>query len=818
MMGTLLQDLRYGLRVLLKAPGFTTVAVLSLAVGIGANTTTFSWIDGLLLRPLSGVEKNQELVSLQTVTPSGEFISTSYPDYRDFRDQTKLLSGVVGYRPEPLSLSLGDEQQAEPIWVEMVTGNFFEVLGVKPALGRVFVPEEWGDKPGAYPVVVISHGLWKRRFRGDPGVVGKQVQLNRQPFTVIGVAPKEFHGAFVGVAWDLWVPLMMERQLTGRGDWLSDRSSRDVFVAGRLKPGVAFERARAEIETISQRLAESYPDSNRGTRATIMPMWKAPYSAPSILGPLLKILMGVSAVVLLIVCANVANLLLARATSRQREFSIRLGLGASRMRLIRQLLTESLLVALAGAAAGILLASWMTGSLLALAPVTYFPLFFSARLDSPVLGFTVLLALLAGVLFGLAPALEAVKPDLSESLKSGGRSLTATSKSQRLRRLLVVSEVALALVALVGAGLFVKSFQNARKSNPGFDPQGVMLVSFNLRSSGYDQERGKGFYHRLRERLEATPGVESVSYAVRVPLGFEGGSWEDIQVEGYVPRSSENMKLYYNKIAPGYFQLMRIPVVEGRDFTERDDEKAPPVVIVNQAFIEHFLAGRYPIGRQVRGWDRTLRIVGVVKTSKYAHLEEVSQPYLYLPFRQSYRASNRVTVHIRTAGRPESVPPAVRREVQALDPSVALFAEIPLVDYISASLMTQKVAASLLSVLGTLALLLAVLGLYSVMAYSVTQRTHEIGVRMALGAQPRDVLRLVVGQGMVVSLAGVAAGLAAALALTRLMSGLLFRVSATDPLIFAGASLFLTVIALAASYIPAHRATKVDPMVALRYE
>jgi predicted permease len=610
----------------------------------------------------------------------------------------------------------------------------------------------------------------------------------------------------------------MDRALEGSDEWLTRRNSHPLSVMARRKPGVPLEKARAEVDAISRRLALAYPDTNQSIRATLLPVWKAPSSAPAILGPLVQILLGVSGVVLLIVCANVANLLLARATARHREFAIRLGLGASRARLIRQLLTESLLLSLVGAGAGVLLAFWMSPALAALAPATRFPLFLPSRLDARVLGFTILLALLAGVLFGLAPALETAKADLHAALKEGGRGATSGLRSQRLRKLLVVAQVALALVSVIGAGLFAKSFQNARHSHPGFEPQGVMLAALNLSSSGYERDQGIAFCRQLRLRLEALPGVQAVTYADRVPLGFEGGSWQDIQVEGYLPRPGDDMKIYRNKVAPDYFRLMKIPLVQGRDFSERDDEKALPVAIVNEAFVRRFLPGPHPLGRHLRGWDRTLTIVGVAGDSKYRRVDESPLPYLYVPFLQFYRAYNQIFVHIRTAGAPEGVLPALRREVRALDPNVAVFGEISLADYTAASLVSHKVAATVMSVLGALALLLAALGLYSLMAYSVSRRTHEIGVREALGAQPRDVLRLVVGQGLALSLAGVAAGLAAALALTRLAASLLFSVSPTDPLIFTAAALFLAVVALAASYIPARRATRVDPAVALRHE
>lgn len=812
----MLQDCRYGFRTLAKNPGFTAVVLASLALGIGANTTTFSWIDGFVLRPIKGVTNGNELVALQTVAPSGELLLSSYPDYRDYRDSSGLLAGIIGSIEYPLTLGSGED--AVPVWAELVTGNFFEVLGVKPVLGRVFLPEEWGERRGGYPVAVLSHHLWQARFHSDAAIVGQTIQLNRQPFTVIGVAPRDFHGAFVGVDWDLWAPLMMHSRLIGGDDWLSERRRRPLQIIARLKPGVALENARAEIDTISQRLARTYPNSNRSLRATLLPVWKAPYTAPSLFGPLTRILMGTAVVVLLIVCANVANLLLARATMRQREFAIRLGLGASRARLIRQLLTESLLLSLAGAMLGVLAAYWMIGSLLALTPSTYFQLSMPGRLDARVLGFTVLLSFAASLLFGLAPALQSANTDLQSALKEGGRGSTSGARSQRLRQILVVSEVSLALVALIGAGLFFRSFQNARHASPGFDPTHVMLASFDLAAGGYDQPRGRAFYRELRRRLEAVPGVEAVSYADSVPLGFEGHSWREIEVDGYAPRPGENMRILRSMVGQGYFELMRIPLVEGRNFTERDDESAPPALIVNQAFVQRFFPGQYPVGRRVRVSGRALTIVGVAANARYEHIDETPQPFMYYPFAQSYHRDDRITVYVRAAGSPENMLPTIRGEVRSLDPNIALFGAMPLVEYIGAALVTQKAAASLLTVLAGLALLLAALGLYSVMAYSISQRTHEIGVRMALGAQRTDVLRLLLREGIVLSLAGCAIGLAGALALTRFASGLLFQVSPTDPPILAGASAFLAAVVLLAAYVPARRAMALDPIASLREE
>ena len=810
------QDLRYAARMLGKNPGFAAVVVLSLALGIGANATAFGWIESVLLNPLQGVEHGDRMVSIETVTQSGETIDSSYYDYRDYRDQAKSLDGAAAFKDRPLSL--GDEKSAERVWGLMVSGNYFQFLGLRPAAGRFFSTEEQDEKPNAHPVAVLSAGLWRSRFNSDPKISGKRIKLNRQEFTIVGVAPEGFQGTIVGLAFDIYVPLRMYTQLTGGGNWLDDRGSRPLPILARLKPGVRVEEARAEIQTIAAQNAKAFPDTNQGLSATAVPLAQGRYGAQSRLATLLHILMAAGGVVLLIVCANVANLLLARGTSRQREMSVRLALGASRGRLIRQLLTESLLLAVLGGGAGVLLAMWMGDSLGLLMPVTGLPIAKLARLDRTVLFFTVLLSIGAGLVFGLVPAMQSVKRGLHESLQEGGRSATASGKSRRIRGLLVVSEVGLALVALVCAGLFIQSFEKAKESDTGFDPHNVLLVGLQLSTSGYDRQQGLDFLRRGQQRIAALPGVKAASYAEDVPLGFSMGSWETLEVEGYVPPPSESMKIYRNLVAPGYFSTMRTPFVAGRDFTEQDDRNSPWVAIVNEAFVKRFLGGREAIGRKFNTWGVDLTIVGVVKDSRYHTREGRQEPYFYMPIAQTYNASTGVALHIRTAGTPEAMLPAVRQVFAAIDPSVTIFGTTSLEDYIGASSYPQKTAATLLTALGTLALLLASLGLYSVVAYSIAQRTHEIGIRMALGAQRGDILKLVVSQGMTLAVTGVAAGLAAALGLTRFLSSLLFGVSATDPATFAGVALLLAAVALVASYVPARRAMRVDPIVALRYE
>ena len=815
LMRTLLRDLRYGFRVSLSKPGFTIVAVLTLAIGIAANTTVFSWIDSVLVRPLPGVSDGGELAAFESVAPNGDFFLTSCPDFRDYRDHLTLLDGLAMAQPRPLRI--GDDDQGERVWGELVSGNYFAVMGVLPVAGRVFSPAEYGDAQGGYPVAVIGAGLWKRKFNSDPGVIGSVVRVNRQPLTVIGVVAPEFRGSLPGLAFEIWIPAMMAPQLKAMPDWmLKDRQTRSFVGIARLRRGVSMERARAEVASMAREIARAEPRTNRGMSATLLPMWKGHFGAQADLLEPLRILMAVCVLVLLIVCANVGNLLLARSTARQKEFSLRLALGGGLGRLFRQLLTETLMLALAGAIVGAPLAAWMSDWLGQLLPPSPFPMVLHVDMNFDILAFTLMLCLLACLAAGVAPALAGCRANLSQVLNGCSNRGTPGTASGRLRALLVAAEVALALVALIGAGLFAKSFEIARRIRPGFDPGHVLVSNLYLASAGYSLPERKLFCRRLRERMESQPGVTAATYADMVPLGFDSGPWEPLQIEGYVPGPSESMNIYRDVVAPGYFNLLHIPLLEGRDFTEQDDEGAARVMIVNQTFAKRFLGGHNPIGHQVHGWGKWFTVVGVARDSKYQTPNEPARPYFYVPFRQVYREDLAIAFLVRTAGDPKQALLALRREARQLDPNAGVFDIMPMTEFISASLFPQKVAAALLSVLGAIALILAAAGLYSVMAYSVTQRTREIGIRMALGARPGDVVRLVMRQSLAATLAGLAAGFVVALAVTRLASSLLVNISATDPAVFTAATLFLALVAAVAGYLPARRATRIDPNAALR--
>jgi len=816
-MTNLLRDLRYGLRALVRNPGFTTIAVLTIGIGIGANTTVFSWMRSMVLDPIPGAAQPERIVAVENMAADREPLTTSYLDFTDFRDRLRLVNFVSAQLGS--TFAVGDGPNTSRVWGEMVSGNFFETLGLQPETGRFFTGAERDDTQNAHPVVVISHTYWRNHYHSDPSAIGSTLRVNDTIFTIIGVTPASFHGTRSGFDYEMWMPLTMYGKLTHTGTWmLRDRNTRNFQLFARLAPGATIEQARNEIEALANRMAVLDADSNQGVGATVLPVWQSHSGTQSVILTPIAILMGVSGVVLLIVCANLANLLLARATGRQKEFGIRLALGAKPTRLAGQILTETLLMATAGAACGLALASLLGGALRWFLPALAHPTTLQSPLDGQVLAYTTALAFLVVILSGLVPAMHATRANVNEALKQGGRGGASGIHSQRLRGLLVSSEVALAVVALVGAGLFLKSFHTARAMDPGFSPDGVALAQFDFSTANYKAQQTDAFCRRLRERLEPQPGVTEVSYDDSVPLGFSGGNWESLEVEGYVPGPSENMKIYRDLVSPGFFNSMKIPLIEGRDFDLRDDVSAPKVMIVNQEFVRRFLASRDALGHKVHGWGEWFTIVGVVKNSKYHLVTENPQPYFYIPIRQEFRPEYGLTFHVRTTGSVNEAIAALRREAVGIDPSLTIFDAEPMTEYISASLFGAKIAANLLTVLSGLGLLLAAIGLYSVMAYSVAQRTSEIGIRVTLGAQPRDIMQLVIRQGMRFALAGLLVGTLVAAALARVVSSVLVAVSPADPLVYTLAGVFTIFITLIAATIPARRALRVDPATALRFE
>jgi predicted permease len=818
-MSTPRQDLGYALRGLYRNRGFAAVAILTIGIGIGANTTVYSWMRALLMNPLPGAANPDRLVAVETVAANGDPLTTSHLDYRDFRDHLQSFSQLAAY--QPATFAVGD-QTTTPVWGELVSGNYFDLLGLRPEIGRFFSGVERDDAQNVHAVVVISHSYWQSHFDLSPSAIGATIRINRTPFTVIGVTPRQFHGSQTGLNFDLWIPVTMYGQVTHTGTWmLNDRNTRNFMMLARLNPGRTLEQARAETRALAGRMAVLDADTNQGIGADVLPLWKGHFTPQAVLLSPVSILMCACCLLLLIVCANVANMLLARATGRQKEFSIRLALGASPARLGQQLLTETLMLAVAGAAAGIVIASWLGGSLRWLLPAVASPAILQPDLDAGVLLFTTAAAFVVAILSGFGPAMNAARANVNGVLKEGGRSGSAAS--HWLRGPLVVAEVALAVIALVGSGLFLKSFRQAREIHPGFSPEGVALARLDIASAGYNAQQADAFCRRLREALEHTPGVTSVSYDDSPPLGFSGGNWEPIQVEGYTPGRNENMKIDRDLVSQGYFDLMKIPLLAGRDFDLgdtatrlHDDPAHRKVMIVNREFARRFFAGRDPIGRKVRGWGEWFTVVGEVDNIKYRQLTESPRPFIYVPIRQVYRPEYGLNFQVRTAGPLADAIAAVRRESAAIDPAIMIFDSMPLTEFISASLYGQKVGAILLNVVGGLGLLMAALGLYSVMAYSVAQRTAEIGIRMTLGAKPRDMMLLVLRQGLGLALIGLTVGGFAAAAMARMVAAVLISVSPADPSVYAAAAAVIIAIALLAAAIPARRALRVDPMEALR--
>ncbi len=818
-MRTFWQDLRFGLRLFRNSPGFTSVAVCTLALGIAANTTVFSWVDSVLLHPFPGASDSGRLTVLEMITtgaPNGAN-QMSYVDYRDYRRTLKSLSGLAVHREDVFSLG-ASAADSQAVWGELVSGNYFEVLGVKPALGRLFSLEEDGDTLGAYPVAVIGDGLWRRRFHADPQVIGKILRVNQRELTVVGVAPPEFRGTMPGLAFDLWTPVTMGQELgmLKESDF-RNRASRGLYAVVRLRPGAGIAQARAEAATFAHSLQAAFPATNRGVSATILPVWEFHGGAPGLLLKPLRILMAISVLVLLIVCANVANLLLARSVGRRKELGVRLALGASGGRLSRQLLTETLLLAFAGTLAGLFLASWTADLLPALVPKINAPVALGFDLSGRVIAFTALACVLATLVSGAAPALFCLRSNVNATLNESGRSGDRGPRSHRTRGLLVMIEVALATVALVGAGLFVRSFRNARNIDPGFDRANVVLTRFYLSGSGFSTPGMQQFCLRLRERLLANPGVTDVSYANYAPLGSGGGPYTRIEVAGYAPALDESMNINNYLVAPGYFRALRIPLLEGRDFKDSDDANAMPVLIVNQSFARRYFHGSSPVGRRVRCFGKWATVIGMAQDSKYFNVAEAPRPHFFAPFALQ-PTGGQLYFFVKLTGQPTPMLAALRREIAAVDPRARAFDAMPLIEWTEVSLLPQKVAANLLAPLGLIALVLAAVGLYSVMAQAVSQRTREIGIRMALGAQPRNVLADVMWRGATLTAAGLAAGIAVSLAAARPFAGMLVNVRANDPATFAAAALFLLAVALLAAYVPARRATKVDPILALRCE
>ncbi|HKP88121.1 MAG TPA: ABC transporter permease [Blastocatellia bacterium] len=802
-MENLLKDVRYGIRMLTRNLGFTVVAVMTLALGIGANAAIFSVVNAVLLRPLPYADPDRLMIIRETKLPQFPEFSVSPGNFLDWQKQNTVFERLVSISGGAFNLiGTGEPERLQGL---RVTDGFFATLGAQPQIGREFLPEE--DQPGHGNVVILSHGLWQRRFGGDENILNQTMTLNGQSYTVVGVMPATFR--FGGRSTDLWTPMAFTAQQA------QSHGGHYLQTIGRLKPDATLEQARTEMSAIADRLAEQYPDANAGWNVKIMPMLE--YSVRSI-KPALIILLYAVAFVLLIACANVANLLLARAASRQKEVAIRTALGAGRWRIIRQLLTESVLLSLAGGVAGLLLAMWGMSLLLSLAPENL-PRVRDVSLDGRVLAFTAAITLLTGLSFGLVPALQASKPNLNETLKDAGRGSTEGGHRHLVRSVLVVLEVATALMLLVGAGLMIKSFMRLQQVDPGFNPNNALTVGVSLPQRKYPEDDQKSaFYTQLIERLSALPGAQAVGASHVLP--FSDDYVLGFLIEGRPPYpDGEDPSTNYYAVSADYFRAMGIPLIRGRLFTEHDNKKSPRVAIINETMAKKFFPDEDPIGKRIHVTNGPVvyrEIVGIVGDVKHYDLETEAPPQTYEPYLQ--QPFSFMTLVVRTAGDSRNLSAAIRSEVLNIDKEQPVSSIKALDQLVSDSISEQRFAMLLLGVFAAVAMLLAAVGIYGVMSYAVTQRTHEIGIRMALGAGQRDVLKLIVGHGMLLTLIGVALGLFVSFLGTRVMTAMLFGVSATDLTTFAVFAVSLTAVALLACAVPARRALKVDPMVALRYE
>ncbi len=819
-MQTLLQDIRYGTRMLLKNPGFMIVAVITLALGIGANTAIFSMVDAFLLRPLPVAEPAQITV-LAFQQKHGNFLTQfSIADYRDIQNQTKqVFSDVFAYQFGLDGLSV--EGKADRVMTNYVSGNYFTALGLKPELGRFILPSE-GDVPGADPVMVLGYSYWQTRFGGDPGIVGRKVSVDGHPITVIGVAPKGFVGVYPILRVQGYLPMGMAIIAGNPSDFMTNRQVRNVPLLARLRPGVSLQQAQAVLGVVSQRLAQEYPDAHKDLSVVAFPELRArpnpdPDNTVLVVGGLF---LGLSVMVLLLACVNVANILLVRATVREREMAIRAALGAARIRLIRQLLTESVLLALLGGVAGILLGYWGSSALGSVNMQTDLPIHFDFGFDWRVFGFASAAALLTGIIVGIVPAVRASRGNLSAILHEGGRGVVGSKN--RLRSTLVVVQVAGSLMLLIIAGLFTRSLAQAQRSDLGFKPDHVLNLLMDPNEIGYNQGQTRDFYKNLLQRVRALPGVVSASTANATPMGYYN-NFDSLTIEGYQPPPGQSTPgSFYNTVSPDYFPTMGIALLRGRTFTEADDENARYVAIVSEEMVKQYWAGKDPIGRQFQmstDPKHSLVVVGVAQDIRLSGLTGPFSAMFYAPFLQHQTANSLQALQIRTAGAPERMIPEVEHIIESLAPQLPIFDVQTMSQALNTlnGLLFYKVGAVLAALLGMLGLILAIVGVYGVVSYAATQKTHEIGVRMALGAQPADILKMVFREGLLIVGIGLVVGIAGALAAGQVVASFL-TVSARDPVTYAIVTAILMFVALSACFIPARRAMRVDPMDALRYE
>ena len=815
-MQTLAQDIRYGFRVLCKQPGFTATAVLMLALSIGANATVFSWINAVLLDPIPGAQRAHEIVQPTFIYRGAPLTSFSFLEYRDMAS-VAAFSGVVAR--DDLGVGIVVDKEAERAWAEIVSGNFFDVLGVGAWRGRPLRPSD--DHPGAPAVAVISYNYWVGRFGASDAVIGRPVTINAHPFTIVGVAQPGFFGAGSGLQFDMWVPVAAQPYVVPGGNRLAARGSRWLTVLGRLNHGVSIDQARSQVAAFVAHLAATYPGSNTDLASAVFAFNDSPEGGVSILRPVLLVLMAVSTIVLLIACANLAGLLLARATARQREMAIRLSVGAGRARIVQQLLAEAALIAIAGTAAALVALRWTSGLLTSFAPPSELPIRIDVPIDARVVGFTASIALATLILFALVPALQATLGDLATNLRDASASGRGSTR-HRLRRGLVAAQVALSTILLVGAGLCIRSLVMAQKMTPGFDPNGIIVGWLDLVPANYTAEQGSAFYSRVLDRVRALPGVESVSLARRIPLSFLGLGGSSVTVEGHTPSTDDPRFVNISWVGPDYAKTMRIPLASGRDFTTRDVAGSQRVAIVTEAMAKIYwpnrdpIGGRFVFGRPQAGTENWITVVGVAKDVKQRRMTERAQPVVWITVLQS--AQPAMILHVRAAGDAGVIAGDLPRAMRELDPTVTFHNVSLMADHVKAATFQQRMAANLLVVFGGLALLLAAVGSYGVLAYLVSRRRREIGIRLAVGATRGTVFKLIVVSGAKVVAAGAGIGLVLSVGAGFGLRGLLIGVQPIDPMTYAVVMMLLIVVALLACGIPARRAARLDPALTLRDE
>ena len=812
-METLFQDVRYSVRALRNSPGFAVIAVLTLALGIGANTTIFSWINSTLLNPIPGVKDTSRIVMPFLGTEPADPNVFSYPDYVDLRDRNHSFEGLAATSMEPVDLT--GHGKPERVWGCLVSANYFDVLGLHPILGRGFVPAD-DQKPLGAPYAVISYRFWQTHFGGDRGIIGRTINLDQHPYAIIGVTPPLFQGNQTGLRVEIWVPLMMQQQLKSSFQRLERRDIGWLILTGRLKKSVTREQSEAEMNGLFAQLVRDFPTDHKGrTHITVSPLWRAPFGANGYLYILLPILMAISGAVLLLACANVANLQLVRGVSRQREIAIRLSLGANRAKLVRQMLVESGVLAIVGGTFAVFLTLWTSTLFAKFMPPSELPIVLDVPTDGRVLTAAFVISILTAVFFGLLPALRSSNMEPAAVLKADGATASASRHKARLASGLVVAQISLSLLLLVCAGLFIRAFDKTQRFDLGFNPDHVLLSTFDLFPAGYKAEDGMAFERQLMTKLNTIPGMESATLADWVPLGFDSSSlW--VKPEGYQAQPHESMEVGQTSVGPDYLKTMQIPLAAGRFFTFDDTTKTQDIAVVNEAFAARYWPGQNAIGKRLEADGAWRTIVGITRNAQTNDLSELAQPFLYLPLLQDY--SHTVTIHARVTGNPLTYTSAIENTVHELNADLPVYDVSTLKARVQVVTTNQRIGGTFVGCFGLLALALAAIGIYGVIAYTTRQRTQEIGIRMALGAQQKEIFDLILGQGVRLTFIGVALGLVLSLLLTRFLRSLLFGVTTTDPLTFAVVIALLSAAALIACYLPARRAMLIDPIESLRHQ